>query len=553
MKRTYLLLSASTALVVNGAGSGAVAHVSNVSHATAIAPVNPNNWLGFANTHDSQRRSDLKQITRANVDRLAVTSTYDLGETSNFASAPVVIDGVMYISANTSTLAIDAVTGTLKWKHVYRDFKPSPPPDAINNSRGVAYADGRIFRGVGNGYVYAHDAVTGKVLWKVKGASQVGGESLPAAPQVWKGHVFTTLAGGDIAGVRGRVMAFDVTTGKRDWTFELAPISGAGSETWPKPTAQVPRTGGGSYSSSTLDEKAGLLYVPVGNAGPDFDIAARPGLNLYTNSIVVLKADTGKLVKYFKITPDDYHDWDIVAPPALITTKGGVRMMSAGAKDGYLYGIDLDTGKTLYKSVITTRENTAAPVSAAGTRFCPGIRGGVQWNGPSFDPPSNTLFIGTADVCTTVKLGSPPPPVELGKTYSGEPKGSFFGTFDPFDQAKGWLTAVDADSGKIKWRYHAEAPVIAGVISTAGGLVFTADLRGNVMAFDELNGNMLYKHATGQPVGGGVITYAVNGKQYIAVAAGMESQAEWRIKGTRAQVFIFSLPAKGAEPNRAVR
>ncbi|QXQ07376.1 PQQ-binding-like beta-propeller repeat protein [Sphingosinicellaceae bacterium] len=516
--------------------------------ATQATAVNPNNWSGFANTHDSQRRSELKEINRDNVSRLKVSASYDLRETSNFAPAPVVIDGVMYISANRSTMAIDAATGALKWKHVYNEFKVSPPPDAINNNRGVAYADGRIFRGVGNGYLYAHDATTGRQLWRAKAASQKAGESLPAAPQVWKGTVYTTLAGGDIAGVRGRMMAFDATTGKRKWTFELAPLTGPGSETWPKPTARAPRTGGGSYSSSTLDEERALLYVPVGNAAPDFDLASRPGLNLYTNSIVILDAGTGKLSRYYQITPGDYHDWDVVAPPALITTRDGVRMMSVGAKDGHLYGIDLDTGRTSYRTEITKLLNVEAPIRAAGTRFCPGIRGGVQWNGPAFDPSSNTLFIGTADVCTTVKLGNPPPPAKLGHTFSGEPGGSFFGAFDPPGEDSGWLNAIDADSGRTKWRYHAEAPIIAGVISTGGGLVFTADLKGNVMAFDALDGRMLWKDATRQPVGGGVVTYAVNGRQYIAVAAGMESDAEWRVKGTRAQIFIYSLPDEQDSP-----
>jgi alcohol dehydrogenase (cytochrome c) len=317
-------------------------------------------------------------------------------------------------------------------------------------------------------------------------------------------------------------------------------MSGPGSETWPESTDANPRTGGATWTSYTLDADRGLLYVPAGNPAPDFDVAARPGLNLYTNSIVILNARTGKLDSFYQLIPNDFHDWDVDSAPALITTANGTRMLAEAAKDGHLYTIDLDAGKVLYNVPVTRLSNTTAPLTAEGTHFCPGTQGGVEWNGAAWHPGLNTLFVGASDACSTVKLlANPPAAKSAAPLTNGSGVETPFGTLDPKSEWRGWLTAVDADSGKVIWKYQGATPLLAGVTATAGNLVFTGDLNGNFFAFDAKTGKQLYHDQIGQPIAGGVVTYAVDNTQYVAVAAGMTSKT-WKTTG-EAEVVVYSL------------
>ncbi len=404
-------------------------------------------WASYNKTLTSERYSSLQQINASNASTLSPHCTFDLGESANFQSGLVVVDGTMYVTSDQNLYAIDAATCEVQWQHHYDDYTPNPQGLQVN--RGVAYADGRLFRGVGNGYVYAHDAATGEVLWRTQAADPAAGETLPAAPIAWNGLVFMGQAGGDNAGVRGRMMAFDATTGEMMWTFDLVPMTGPGSETWPPSTDENPRTGGATWTSYTLDPESGLLFVPAGNPAPDFDLAARPGLNLYTNSIVILDAMTGELDSFYQLTPNDYHDWDVAAAPALITTAGGKRLAAAAGKDGRLYAIDLDAGAVIYNVPVTTIENETAPLTPEGTRFCPGTQGGVEWNGPAWHPELNTIFVGAVDACGTVRLMENPPAPESGAPFTyGSGVETPFGELDPQSEWRGWLTAVDADSGR---------------------------------------------------------------------------------------------------------
>jgi alcohol dehydrogenase (cytochrome c) len=495
-------------------------------------------WAGYNNTLTSERYSLLDQINTDNVASLSRQCTFDLGETANFQSGLVVVDGVMFVTTDQNIYAIDAATCELQWQHHYENYEPNP--EGLQVNRGVAYADGRIFRGVGDGYLYAHDAATGEQLWRTLAADAEIGETLPAAPIVWNGLVFIGQAGGDVTGVRGRMMAFDAETGEQAWSFDLVPLTGPGSETWPPSTDANPRTGGATWTSYTLDPEAGLLYVPAGNPAPDFDIAARPGLNLYTNSIVILDARTGDLDGFYQLTPRDYHDWDVAAAPALSTPAEGKHMAAAAGKDGRLYAIDLDASEVLYNVPVTTLFNDTAPLTPEGTRFCPGTQGGVEWNGPAWHPELNTIFVGAVEACSTVKLIEAPAATETGAPFThGSSVETPFGTIDPASTWKGWLTAVDADSGEVKWQYEAATPILAGVTPTAGGLVFTVDLGGDFFAFNAETGEQLFTDDIGQPTAGGVITYAVDGTQYVAVAAGMNSNL-WQTEG-EAEVVVYGL------------
>jgi alcohol dehydrogenase (cytochrome c) len=504
------------------------------------APDSLADWAGYNNTLTGERFSPLEQINAGNVGELRQVCAYELGERAAMEAGPVVIDGTLYLTTAENTYAVDAATCTLRWRHGYH-YSPAPPYD-LKVNRGVAYLNGRLFRGANDGRVYALDAWTGNEIWNVAAADPSKGETFPAAPAAWNNLVFIGNAGGDNLGVIGRMMALDAETGARRWSTDLIPRSGSAAQSWPAETETVPRAGGASWTSYSLDTLNGTVYVPTGNAAPDFLAEVRPGANLYAYSVVSLDIKTGALRTHYRVLDNDFHDWDVAAAPALITTRGGQRLLAVGGKDGHLHGIDRGSGQKRYTTPVTTISNVDAPLTAEGTRFCPGVNGGVEWNGPSYSPRLNTLYVNAIDWCTTVKVA---PPAELeGK--DGLPWTGSSELREPFGSAdrtrRGWLTAVNADDGTVRWKYASPTPLVAGVTATAGGLVFTGDLDGNVLAFDGESGRILWRGKTGQPIGGGVASYAVGGRQFIAVASGLHAPVTWKLKSSPAKVVVFSLP-----------
>jgi alcohol dehydrogenase (cytochrome c) len=506
-------------------------------------------WLAYNGDLLGSRYSALAEITVENARELQPVCTFALGERVNMQSGPVAVAGTLYLTTLEQTYAVDAATCGLRWRHRYQLAAP-PPFDPNRVNRGVAYLDTpdgpRLFRGANDGRMYALDARTGRELWNVVAGDPTRGETFPAAPIAWqmpsRSLVFIGNAGGDNFGVTGRVMAFDARTGDRVWSADLVPEAGEASASWPATTEVVPKGGGATWSSYTLDTLAGTLYVSTGNAGPDFQGSVRPGANLYTTSVVAIDARVGTVRAVYNLLPHDVHDWDIAAAPSLVTTRTGRALVVAAGKDGHLYAVDRATGATLYTTPVTTIESADAPLTAAGTHFCPGVNGGVEWNGPAYSAVTNALYVGAVDWCTTVEL-APAPRLQgrrglpwTGTTRRLQP----FGANDP--HRRGWLTAVDAEDGHVLWRYESPTPLVAGVTATAGGLIFTADLHGDVLALDARTGAVQFRHNVGAPVGGGVITYAVDGRQYVAVAAGMHSPTSWKLTSAPATLAIFALP-----------
>lgn len=497
-------------------------------------------WAGYNNTYTGSRFSPLREITPSNVRSLVPACTYDLGERVPMESGPVVVNGTLYITTAENTYALDAASCALRWKHRY-SYTPKPPFD-LKVNRGVAFLNGRLFRGSNDGRVYALDAWTGKELWNVAAGDPSRGETFPAAPVVWRNLMYIGNAGGDNFGVTGRLMAFDTDSGGRRWSFELAPQSGAAAQSWPPSTEIVPKGGAASWTTYALDTLSGTIYVPTGNSAPDFLPGVRPGANLYAYSVVALDAETGALRAHYPILSQDIHDWDVAAAPMLVTTRSGRRLLVVAGKDGHVYGIDLASQTRRYVTAVTTIDNVDAPLTAKGTRFCPGVNGGVEWNGPSYSPLTNTLYVNAIDWCTTVKV-APPEKLEgkdgLPWTGSSELEHPF-GT--PDSTRRGWLTALDADDGRVRWRYASPTPLVAGITATAGGVVFTGDLNGDVMAFDAAGGQLLWRSNTGQPIGGGIVSYAVNRRQFIAVASGLHAPVTWHLKSTPAKIVVYALP-----------
>ncbi|HKM73798.1 MAG TPA: PQQ-binding-like beta-propeller repeat protein [Stellaceae bacterium] len=527
--------------------------------ATGTAPgAAAGDWSSYNKTLTSERFSDLSQINTQNVGKLKVLCTYDTRQFTSFETGLIMVEGALIGTTEFDIFSLDPATCAQNWR-THEDY----PGYIIPTNRGAAYLDGMLFRGTEDGRVLAYDFKTGKRIWETTIADPKKGEAVPAAPIAWNGLVFIGNAGGDFKGGKGHMYALDAKTGTVVWEFFLVPkaegdtvrgpqgASPLDNATW-KNIPGAPISGGGAWAAATLDPATGLLYVPVGNPAPDFDIGAREGENLYTDSVVVLDAKTGAYKNHFKIVPRDWHDWDASNPPALIKTIGGKRLMAVSPKDGFLYGFDLADNKLLYKTAVTTIENVDQPFSTdKDVHFCPGAGGGEEWNSPAYDPRTNLLFTGDVDWCTTVKLqtrqeiaASP-----LGQPWTAEKSLNPFNEFGAFSRSDGhwagWLHAVDADTGVWKWRLKTNYPILGGVTPTAGGLVFFGDVGGNFYAVDATTGEKLWGQNLGGAIAGGVITYTVNGVQKVAVAHGYISPA-FPVQIRSARVSILGLDSASA-------
>ena len=511
-------------------------------------------WTTYNGSLSGERYSTLNEITPNNVSRLRQICVFETQDTVSFQSGIVAVGGTLYFTTFNTTYAVDGATCREKWK-----FTRPEPASFLKVNRGVAYNRGTVYRGTADGHVLAIDAETGQLRWDVAIADPGKGESVPMAPVAWNDLVFAGNAGGDVFGVTGRIYGLDAATGRTVWQFNVVPDSGPARATWPKASPQNPPTGGATWTSYALDELTGTLYVTTGNPAPDFVIELRPGENLYSNSLLALDARTGALQGYVQPIRNDFHDWDLSAPPALIRTKGGLPLVIAGGKDGMVYGIergrnarptgDASASETLaltirYSTATTTRENVNTALSSERfTRFCPGSQGGIEWNGPAYHRASGTLVVNSIDWCTSVKLqnldtlkGAP------GKPWTGmDDEQMAFGRMDPPGLWKGWITAINADDGSVRWKVQTPKPMVAGITATAAGLVFTGDLDGQVLAYDVTSGKALWRKPAGGAIGGGVITYDAGGKQHIAAAVGLNSPI-WPVQGGPARVVVYALP-----------
>lgn len=523
--------------------------------ASAAPGADDGDWPSYNRTLTSERYSPLTQINPTNVKTLKVLCTYDTRQYTAFEPGLIVVNGAMIGTTEHDIFSIDPTTCRENWR-THEDYQPA---SVLAVNRGAAYLDGLLFRGTEDGRVLAYDFKTGKRVWATTVANPKLGETTPAAPIAWNGLVFIGNAGGDNKGVKGRMYALDAKTGKIAWEFYLVPkavgdpvrgpqgASPLDKATW-KNTSGTPITGGGTWTSYTLDPKSGLLYVPGGNPAPDFAIGPRQGSNLYSGSVVVLDARTGAYTNHFKIVPKDWHDWDVSTAPALIKTRGGKTLLSVAPKDGHLYGFDLATNALLYRTPVTRIENVDATFAVGKpVHFCPGTIGGAEWNGPAYDPPTNLILIGEVDWCDTVTLQDDKQiqAVEPGQPWSAMATNSPYDTYgkpDPFGHWAGWVYAVDADSGAWKWRLKSNYPILGGMTPTAGGIVFFGDMGGNFYAVGAANGQRLWGRKIGGAIGGGVISYNADGVQRIAVASGFTSIL-WPTEVVTGKIVILGLGA----------
>jgi PQQ-dependent dehydrogenase (methanol/ethanol family) len=491
-------------------------------------------WLYHTHDYRGTRYSPLKQIDTGNVQQLQVACMYQLGSLETFMTGPIEYAGTMYVTTASLTAAIDATTCREKWRNQWE------PKDVVvwPNNRGVAIEDGYVVRGTSDGYLFALDSADGRLLWARQVARPAAGETITMPPMIFEDLVLVGPAGSE-NNVQGWIGAFRLKDGSPVWRFNTIPKAGEpGFETW-KHDPNLPVGGGAVWSPMSLDVERGELYVPVTNPAPDFPAKLRPGKNLYTNSLLALDVRTGKLRWYVQLVPNDDKDWDLtqVSPIFDGNAEGkSRRLMVATGKDAIVRVLDRDTHEVLHETRIGTRLNEDAPITIEGTRYCPGTLGGVEWNGPAWSPDANMLYVPTVDWCWTATL-DPEVRVIPGEMYLG-------GTVEPDEESQGYLTAIDASTGAIRWQYRSDEPMIGAVTATAGGLLLAAEGIGDLLAFDAKSGRELYRFNTGGSMAGGVVTYAVDGKQYIGAASGKGSLF---MGGKGAPVIVvFTLPQGSA-------
>jgi glucose dehydrogenase/mono/diheme cytochrome c family protein len=489
------------------------------------ADVDAANWLTYGKDYPGTRYSALADITAANVSRIKPVCSVELAPGGSFEASPVAYNGVLYVTTTSGTFAVDGRTCAKIWSYQYE----ATDIEAGANNKGAAIGGGRVIRGTTDGHLIALDIKTGDLLWDRKIMDSSTGASAMAAPLIWHDLVFMGSAGGDV-GVRGEVAAYRVKDGTKAWSFSTIEATDAS------------RTGGGVWTYFTLDPTTGTLFAAVGNPGPDFNNAVRPGANLFTTGIVALDASSGKLRWSYQTEPNDDHDWDATGTAEFDT--GGKRLLIATSKDANVHVIDRTNGMLLTKTVTATMANVDAPMTTAGTHYCPGVTGGSEWNGAAWYPATQLIYVNSVDWCATVKLSKLANITNItaaAKVYSGA--AGFGGGIpipDPMTKAFGWTTAIDPATGRIRWRVKMPTPMIAAVTPTAGGIVFTGDLNGDLLALDATSGKILYRYHTKNAIAGGIISYRAGGKQYVAVAAGNTSFVAWNVTG-KPTLFIFGL------------
>jgi PQQ-dependent dehydrogenase (methanol/ethanol family) len=491
---------------------------------TDLLQVAPGDWLHFNRTYSGDRYSPLSDINVSNAARLTPKCILQLGEIGSFETSPIVYHGRMYLTTSHKTVAADASSCALIWSHTYTPVGP----EHITSNRGVALYHGTVYRGTTDGHLLALDANTGKILWDIEIADPNSGYFISAAPLAFDGRIYVGEGGAD-HGIKGHIHAFDAASGKELWKFDVIPTGNQpGADTW----SGGQETGGGSsWSSMAVDTKRRLLFVPTGNPGPDFNPASRRGANLYTDSVVVLDADTGKLAWYVQQVPGDIHDWDTAAAPAIFD-QDGREYMAVASKDGFLYVYDRQTHQVLAQASTMARVNVDTPFNLTSvTRYCPGGLG--QWNGPAYSPKDRLIFVGSAERCDSVQMAEPR--YIRGQLFFG-------GRIKPGQNEKptGSLRGIDAASGAERWVYHSPTVFVAGVTATAGGLLLTGDGGGNFLVLESRTGKVLYRFPTGGGIAGGISTYSAAGEQLIAVPSGNSSRAIWGTTGS-ATVLVFGI------------
>jgi alcohol dehydrogenase (cytochrome c) len=499
----------------------------------------PQNWLTYSGSTLGQRYTTLTQITPQNIKNLELQWMFQARSLEKFEATPLVVDGILYtVQAPNNVVALDAVTGRVFWTYPYVPAREARPCCGQVN-RGLAILGDTLFMGTIDAHLIALDAKSGKPIWNVEVAKAAAGYALTHAPLVIKDKVIVGTAGGEY-GIRGFIVAYDAKTGKEDWRFYTIPGRGEpGNDTWKGDSWQ--HGGASVWVTGSYDPALNLTYWGIGNPGPDWNGDERDGDNLYSDCVVALDPDTGKLKWYFQFTPHDTLDYDSVQVPVLadIDWQGQPRKVMLWAnRNGFYYVLDRTTGKFLTGKPFSTvnwargLDEAGRPMRVSGmeptvegAQIYPGVQGATNWYSPSYSPRTGLFYIPTWDKYSSVFVKVPTEYTE-GRRYVGTSPRSVVGLQGAAvnqrkeDEGYGAVRAIDPKTGEQKWEFKMLDVTDAGVLTTATDVLFSGGREGYFYALDARSGELLWKANVGGGVASGPISYAVNGRQYISVTAG---------------------------------
>jgi alcohol dehydrogenase (cytochrome c) len=487
----------------------------------------PQNWLTYSRTYNGQRYSPLTQITPANVAGLKPIWTYQIEQVDHFETTPLAVDGVLYVTEPPDSVsALDARTGRRLWRYV----RPVPADIQVccgRVNRGVAILDNSVYFGTLDAHLIALNATNGALQWDTTVADYTAGYALTGAPLAVNGKVIVGIAGGEY-GIRGFIDAYSGKSGKQLWRFWTVPGPGeAGRETW---SGESWKTGGApAWVTGSYDPELNLVYWGTGNPGPDWNADGRQGDNWYSCSLVALEADTGKLKWHFQFTPHDSHDYDSTGVPMLVdgVVRGRPRKLVAFAnRNAFYYLLDRASGEFVsakpYAKFTWTKGlddsgrplvDTAMEPSANGTLAWPNLYGATNWFSPSYSPDSKLVYISVREQSSYFYKKAAE--YQKGGRFVGGGERAVGGA-----KASGAVRALDAFTGNMKWEFKLQSPPWSGLLSTGGGLVFGGSMEGNFYALDALTGKTLWDYQTGAQMYSNVMSFAVDGKQRVAVTSG---------------------------------
>ena len=508
------------------------------------AAAEPHNWMMYSGTYASQRYSTLSQINPSNVKNLEQKWIFQAESLEKFETTPLVVDGIMYISqAPSDALALDAKTGRVFW--IYRYYPSTDArPCCGSVNRGLAILGDTLFLATLDAHLVAVDAKTGRPIWNTRVANASAGYAMTVAPLVVKDKVIVGVAGGEF-GIRGFIAAYDVRTGREAWRFNTIPGPGEpGHETWQGQADAWEHGGGAIWTTGSYDPALNLTYWGTGNPGPDWNPGQREGDNLYSDSVVALDPDTGKLKWFFQFTPNDPYDYDSTQVPVLVDANwnGSPRKLMMWAnRNGFFYVLDRATGQFLagYPFV---KVNWASGLDAKGRPIqtpqpenaptFPGVQGGTNWYSPSYSPRTGLFYVSAWEDYASVFVkeeqkyqegqrfvgGRPTTPIPGGQNIPSLKRGPI----NVWTEAAGHgaVVAIDPRTGDKKWRFLMTDVTDSGILTTATDLLFTGGREGYFHALDARTGALLWNASLGGQVASGPMTFEVEGKQYVSVAAG---------------------------------
>ena len=513
-----------------------------------------NNFLHTNGNYHQTRYYPNRQINTSNVHKLRPAWMFQTEVKDTFETSPIIINGIMYFTtAFNHVYAVDARTGEQLWQ-----FKHKMGPVTVYccgpNNRGVAVAGDRVFMATLDAKLLALDAKTGQLVWETQIADPELGYSETMAPTVVGDKILLGTNGGEY-GIRGFVKAFNVKDGKVIWTFNTIPEKSVGvwathdatgrdmkrdinkeKENLAKIGDPYKTLGGGVWQNPAVDLETNRIYFVVGNPSPDLDGSLRPGDNLYTDSLVSLDLNTGAYVCHFQYIAHDVWDLDAVSPAVIATVKGRdgnpVKGVLHAGKSGHIYVHNAnDCSLIRFSEAMVPQENMWVLPTKEGARMLPGANGGVEWSPIALDPSKSLAYAINLHQPMTYHVESTPYP--KGKLWLG---GAF--KVIPAEEQWGNVTAVDYDTGKIKWQVKTQQPMIGGILVTSGGLAFAGEGNGLFKAYDSETGAVLWKFQAGAGVNAPPSSYTIDGKQFVVVAAGGNTQLDYKRGNT---LIAFSL------------